>query len=91
MKGVKPATTATAINVTLLLWTCIVAANFFSTDSSVVGMIAPTLITDQGASSSLVSLTSAIFTLMVAAFLLGGRGAGRHLRPQTHHDHRDHR
>ena len=76
MTTAKPATATTAVNVTLLLWTCIVAANFFSSDSSVVGMIAPTLITGEGASSSLVSLTSAIFTLMVAAFLLGGAALG---------------
>ena len=67
---------AAAVNVTLLLWSCIVAANFFNTDSSLVGMIAPTLITGLGASQSLVSLTSAIFTLMVAAFLLGGAALG---------------
>jgi MFS family permease len=75
MSTTKPAA-ATAVNVTLLLWSCIVAANFFNTDASVVGMIAPTLITGEGASSSLVSLTSAIFTLMVAAFLLGGAALG---------------
>ena len=76
MSTAKPVTAPTAVNVTFLLWSYIVAANFFSSDSSVVGMIAPTLITDQGASSSLVSLTSAIFTLMVAAFLLGGAALG---------------
>lgn len=76
MQQTKPATAATTVNVTLLLWACIVAANFFNTDASVVGMIAPTLIADLGASSSLVSLTSAIFTLMVAAFLLGGAALG---------------
>ena len=67
MSTTKPAAATTAVNVTLLLWSCIVAANFFNTDASVVGMIAPTLITSEGASSSLVSLISAIFTLMVAA------------------------
>lgn len=76
MNTAKTVTAASTVNLTLLLWTCIVAANFFNTDASVVGMIAPTLIADQGASSSLVSLTSAIFTLMVAAFLLGGAALG---------------
>jgi len=76
MSTAKPAAATTAVNLTLLLWSCIVAANFFNIDASVVGMIAPTLITGEGASSSLVSLTSAIFTLMVAAFLLGGAALG---------------
>jgi MFS family permease len=76
MQSAKMPLTASPANVTLLLWSCVVAANFFNTDSSLVGMIAPTLITSLGASQSLVSLTSAIFTLMVAAFLLGGAALG---------------
>lgn len=76
MNAAKSGAAPAIVNLTFLLWSCIVAANFFNIDASVVGMIAPTLITGQGASSSLVSLTSAIFTLMVAAFLLGGAALG---------------